>query len=195
MIYVNYHYLQALVNTARAVFSRPIVYNCAVMKPTLLLLTGIPGVGKTTLGQELAIKHSFKHYDREQFKSWTLIEQVLFKYSLPLFTMLATVRFRRIVISWGFSVQNDQSAIQKLIDLGYSMVWIDGDRQVAYQNYLIRDQKSGQDIILSRQRHQRQLSQINQLDLNIFRHQKLNPFKSDGSFYTPASLIKKVIAN
>ena len=85
-----------------------------------ILITGIPGTGKTTLGDHLAQQHSYVHMDmendgtRERFRR----DRSAFLTNLP----------EKVVITWGFHPQHDVGDILFLKESGFQLVWFAGNR-------------------------------------------------------------------
>lgn len=108
------------------------------MSAKFILLTGVPGMGKTTLDHYLAEHRGYYHFDREVFETWPRWQRRLWNKHLPWFVTLMRWWYRKVVITWGFSPSLDLQVVQQLTALGVTMVWLDGDRDLAYKNYLQR---------------------------------------------------------
>src|SRR5690242_21621568 len=145
------------------------------MSSALLLLTGIPGTGKTTVAEYLVAHHGFTHFDRETFGEWPKYLQVLWIRALPLFVWLVRLRHRKVVISWGFLPLMDNYEIRQLTQLGFAMIWFDGVREVARREFLKRDTATEEEF-------DAQVQRIERLHLETFPHIKINPFGADRQF-------------
>lgn len=100
----------------------------------IILLTGIPGMGKTEIGNQLKNYYGFYHVDLEephinsspefvQFNQVSLIpEQLMEKIKK---------RERNTVITWGFYPAVHDPLLLKLQELGAILFWLDGDRNLA----------------------------------------------------------------
>lgn len=108
------------------------------MSSKFILITGVPGMGKTTLGHYLQQHHGFHHFDREAFATWPRWQRRLWNKHLFWFVTLMHWWYGKIVITWGFSPRFDLQVIQQLTALNASLIWLDGDRGLAYKNYLQR---------------------------------------------------------
>jgi hypothetical protein len=92
-----------------------------------ILIAGIPGTGKTTIGNYLEKKHGFIHFDIEKINQ------------IPMDQIVGARRLGKdIVITWGFIPGDHDPIIQKLIELGARMIWFDGNRKAARKAFLKR---------------------------------------------------------
>ena len=95
----------------------------------LLLITGIPGTGKTTIGDYLQEKYGFTHLDMELINAWQSLTS----------SILEAKRLNRdLVITWGFMPEEDNEKILKLKEIGVKMIWFDGNREAAREVFLAR---------------------------------------------------------
>jgi len=99
-----------------------------------LLSTGIPATGKTDIGDHLHGHYGFVHLDFEALDT-------LRRFWSPEGILKHEVRAvmgscDRVVISWGFVVQTQTTAVLELRTLGFTWVWFDGHRDEALQIYL-----------------------------------------------------------
>lgn len=103
----------------------------------LLLLTGIPATGKTTIGDHLRDEHGFRHLDFEQM---TNLQRYLGGDELGLRQQIETLKKggRDVVITWGFLPDVQLRFVLLLRTLGFTWVWFDGDRHSALREYLKR---------------------------------------------------------
>lgn len=96
-----------------------------------MLITGVPGMGKTTIGNYLREKKGFKHIDFEDSESLkrfaTNTEQFIRQ----------ELSQDNIVITWGFvPVENQINLVLYLRNIGLKIVWLDGNRLAAFREYL-----------------------------------------------------------
>jgi adenylate kinase family enzyme len=106
----------------------------------ILLITGIPGTGKTTIGNHLQAKYRFEHIDMEKLinsclNSWlSMCQQVVKKVEQ------AKNEDTDLVITWGFKpIPECMDMIQVLRDKGATLIWFDGDREAAKKAFLKRN--------------------------------------------------------
>jgi hypothetical protein len=87
-----------------------------------LLISGVPGAGKTTVASYLADRIRGRHLDLEASR-----------YRKPLISGSPSV------ISWGFAPHTDLALVAELRADGYQMIWLDGDRAASYRAYMARE--------------------------------------------------------
>ena len=113
-----------------------------IPEQVVILLTGIPGAGKTTFAKNLARVHGFAHYDLEHYPcGWPHKELDLKRtWDCNRADFLATIRQnnRRIVLDWGFPASHFPW-VQELQDHGARLIWFDGDVDRARKNYVERE--------------------------------------------------------
>lgn len=99
-------------------------------KRKLLLITGIPGAGKTTVGNYLHKYHQFNHLDFEAGHYSQFLQN-------PQLYVNSELTRGNIVITWGF-VPNDlqTSHVRFFESLGFVIFWFDGNRHASLREYL-----------------------------------------------------------
>lgn len=147
-----------------------------IKPPIKLLITGIPGSGKTSFGDYLKYDHNFFHVDVEKRDP---IEPMLGDY----------------VITWGFVPDSFGSIalINSLKEEGFKHIWFDGNRKASKRNYLRRTRKKNRPINESLSLWNRQLNKIN--DTKIIEQLKpivINPFNIFGTFKNQNKLFKQI---
>jgi hypothetical protein len=92
-----------------------------------LLITGIPGTGKTTLGHHLNTSRGYTHFDLEDRET---LSRLTAPQSSFLYKVISTIG--DVVVTWGFPV-NDWAVTQVVLlrANGFHLVWFDGDRSIA----------------------------------------------------------------
>lgn len=131
-----------------------------------LLITGIPGTGKTTIGNYLQEKQGYIHYD---------VEVMGFDLNDPNFIAFNINPSDDKVITWGFMPGVDDFRIQQLQDLDYTMIWFDGNRPAAKKAFIKRGTVSEAALNI-------QMARINDMDLSIFDPIQINTFNLRGNF-------------
>lgn len=99
------------------------------MSRRLLLIMGIPGTGKTSIGDYLQAVHGFLHIDREIHQPPS--------FSRDPAGFLADSK-QDIVATWGFrpKAPEDIQGVQQLLQLDFRGVWLDGYRPWALRYFL-----------------------------------------------------------
>lgn len=97
----------------------------------LMLITGIPATGKTTVGNFLRDNFNYKHINFEDGAS-------LNRFALNPTTYTSTELSQGdIVITWGFvPVEEQIKIVNDLKNYGFKLVWFDGNRLAAFREYL-----------------------------------------------------------
>jgi hypothetical protein len=140
----------------------------------LLLITGIPGTGKTTLGNYLAEHHGFRHLDFETgalARFWRFGERG-FRARLA----AAKRRTRNIVVTWGFVPDSQLDMVRAMRSLGFDWIWLDGDRAAARRAFIARGTVSVQMLDAQMERI------AEHIDLATLRPRIVDPFDSAGRF-------------
>ena len=100
-----------------------------------LVISGIPGTGKTTIAEHLAEHHGFTHVDMEadSFRGQRELEDdpETFLANLP--------HTGNVVLSWGFSPYENRPSVDQLLAAGYKLIWFDGDHVTTLRNFLTRE--------------------------------------------------------
>jgi hypothetical protein len=105
-----------------------------------ILITGVPGTGKTTIGEYLATEHDFYHQDMEM-NEFEPIRQA--KANITDF-LKSLDAHQNIVVTWGFGPFTDRPVIEVLIEDGYLLFWLDGDRIASFTNFMHREKHNDQ---------------------------------------------------
>jgi hypothetical protein len=152
-----------------------------------LLVTGIPGTGKTTVGDYLAAEHGFDHLDFE--KPATLVR--FFGRSETGFRSehdaLARAG-RSVIVTWGFVPTAQLAAVLFMRELGFEWVWFDGNRDAARRAFCRRGTvpEAALDV---------QLAAIDQhIDLEQLRPRLLNTFDTAGDFRPLREIADELLA-
>lgn len=101
----------------------------------LLLITGIPGTGKTTYGNKFAKEFGFLHRDLEDRATLNhLIAD-------PMQFVRGLLRENtNVVVTWGFGPDDQASlnVVQLFREAGFQWIWFDGNRPAAFREFLKR---------------------------------------------------------
>ena len=101
----------------------------------VILITGVPGGGKTTIGNHLKNHYGFYHVDLEDSTVNSSREFIQFnQVGLDTNKLMIEINNRQksTVITWGFGPEreNDGDSVLELKRLGVKMFWFDGDRSL-----------------------------------------------------------------
>lgn len=151
--------------------------------PRRLLLTGIPGTGKTEAGHTLASQHGFLHLDAERFAQ----EAPAGTTWADFVGVVAASTERDVVITWGFMPGTDDAFVRRLQGMGFRMVWFDGDRSAALRVFTARG-------TVSQAAFDAQMARIGRLDLNSFSPAMFDPFDSGGAFLSREEIARRLVA-
>ena len=90
-----------------------------------ILITGIPGTGKTSIGNYLSEQFGYSHVDLEDGKSLTPLIQHPTTYLGKLTTQ------DHIVFTWGFPTSYRRFIHDTFLPFNFRWFWFDGDRRAA----------------------------------------------------------------
>jgi hypothetical protein len=149
----------------------------------LLLITGIPGTGKTWYGDIFAENFGFVHYDLED-------QQTLNRFAANPAQFIADAlgQDRSVVVTWGFVPDNQPSvgAILQLRDSGFKLIWMDGNRPAALREF--RKRGTAPEELFYLQMYRIENSKIVEQLKPII----INPFNSKDQFREAADLLKEI---
>lgn len=153
----------------------------------LLLITGVPGTGKTTIGNYLAEKYGYIHFDRELLQSWSIEFQQAWIESPQSFVSAIKKLNKDIVITWGFMPGTDDSYVLELKNLGSKLIWLDGNREAAKKAFLARGTVS--EKLFNIQMLRIEGSSIQ----NVFNPKVFNTFGVKGNFLEKDEIVKGLL--
>ncbi len=142
---------------------------------SLIFLSGIPGTGKTTVADFLRDYAGYSHQDLEI--AWN--DNLLPKDDLPMFrSMIDKFTQEKTIISWGFPTWLT-AYILYIEKKGYKHIWLDGDRNVAFKMFMMREKNNP----TMEKAFYNQLDYINKSKVIEQLHPTIyNPFTPDGEF-------------
>jgi gluconate kinase len=140
----------------------------------LVLLTGVPGTGKTTLGEHLRTTCGFRHVD---FENPNTLDRYLGSGMDELRRRVERLRRdgRDLVITWGFVPAHGLPYVLELRSMGFRWVWLDGDRDAARRAFAARG-------TVSEELLDAQLARIATMDMDALNPEIVNPFDDAGRF-------------
>ncbi len=134
-----------------------------------LLITGIPGTGKTSIGNYLASVKGYEHLDIEAaLKRHDAVGAKIIKDFMD-------SPAENKVITWGFIPITDDAGVQQLLDVGYKLIWFDGNREAARREFLKRGDVPVEAL-------DNQMAKIEKFDVEKFKPIYINTFSEDGMF-------------
>ncbi|MFZ0996863.1 MAG: hypothetical protein WA416_20095 [Candidatus Sulfotelmatobacter sp.] len=106
----------------------------------LLLITGVPGTGKTTYGGMFATEFGFVHHDLED-------QQTLNRFVANRAQFIGELlnEKKNVVVTWGFAPDDEPSVslVLQLRSAGFEWIWFDGNRPAALREFLKTGHCSG----------------------------------------------------
>ena len=141
-----------------------------------LLITGIPGTGKTTIGNYLALAKGYKHLDNEA---------ALKRGDLKTIQDFLAHPAEDKVVTWGFVPEVDDAGVKQFLDMGYQMIWFDGNREAARREFLKRADTPVEDL-------DNQMIRIEKHDLEKFKPIRINTFSADGVFLDKEKVVELI---
>jgi len=159
-----------------------------VVAVRLLLLTGIPGTGKTTIGNYLADFRSFQHLDFEdplRLMTLQLNEDAAFRQQVT--ALVATPK--DTVVTWGFVPNSQLTNVLTMREMGFDWVWFDGNRSAARR--VFTERATVPVSVLDYQ-----MSEIaKHINLDELRPRIINTFNADGTFRAPEEIVSELLTN
>lgn len=159
----------------------------------LFLITGIPGTGKTELGNNLAKNFGFAHYDLEK-------QQTLDRLAPSPTQFIADTISQKsdTVVTWGFNPEHQLSValVLQLKTAGFKLIWFDGNRQAALRAFQGRAKsKSSSDAEFYWRMHEFYLQMYRIETSNIIDAIKptvVDPFDAQGNFKATAVQLEEM---
>jgi hypothetical protein len=152
----------------------------------LLLLTGVPGTGKTTLGNYLREQHGFRHLDFETNTRMTFLGDGS---EAQIRTRVNRLKKegRDAVISWGFVPDQQLGFALILRTLGFSWIWLDGNREASRRAFVDRGTVS--EGLYNAQMHG--IKQVIDPQIEVLAPVVINPFDESGEFFPCEEIVKR----
>lgn len=148
-----------------------------------ILISGIPGGGKTHLGNLLAKDHGFRHVDMEADE---FADARACMRSPEAFVAELGVQPDRNVLTWGFDPFRAEPAVKHIVSAGFVPVWVDGNRAFFFSTFLRRERRNeGMELAFYQQMTTIVMTRIGER-LDWFR---FDPFDSWGDFI-PAPAVR-----
>ena|SRR5437879_10396803 len=147
----------------------------------LLLITGIPGTGKTTIGDHLRDAHGFKHFDIEYYLTNQMAERLCRELDAALRSG------SDIVVTWGFLPVHDVPNIESLRAAGFRLIWFDGNRAAALREFNRRG-------TVKEEMYHLQIRNIEEAGVvDKLKPALINPFDEEGEFKSKPEIAAEVL--
>lgn len=154
-----------------------------VIPRDVFLITGIPGTGKTTLGENLAKDFGFVHYDLEDPNTFNSL------FADPTqFIGDALKTAGGIVATWGFVPDNQPSValVLQLKTAGFKLIWFDGNRPAALRAFIKRG--TVPEILFYLQMYRIEVSKI----IDTIKPLIIDPFDAQNQFKSTDELLREL---
>jgi len=141
-----------------------------------ILITGVPGSGKTDIGDYLNTDHDFYHLNME-LDGITHIQEFI---DDPTVFFQQFNEHSNVVVTWGFSTAHTERIQNGFLPAGFKWFWFDGNREASLSAFRTR---TGDDP-MARLDYNTQIANIANANLpDTTRGMILyNPFDSSGTF-------------
>lgn len=146
-----------------------------------ILITGIPGTGKTTVGDYLEKKHGFTHLNLEEEATLTLFSQNKTEF------ISKALKNNKTVITWGFMPYQQAEHVFEMKRRGFSLIWLDGNRVSAFREFIKRGTVSESAFF-------HQMSNITSSKIiDVIQPKIINPFDEAGEFKSIEEIVKEIL--
>ena len=152
----------------------------------LLLITGIPGTGKTQYGDKFAKEFGFLHYDLEDQPTCDEFVANPVKFIGELLN-----EEKNVVVTWGFGPDDEPSVslVLQLRGAGLKWIWFDGNRPAALREFQKR--ATVQEIAFYAQMYRIEKSRI----VERLKPAVVNSFDNGGQFKSTNELLAEIRAS
>jgi DNA polymerase III delta prime subunit len=155
----------------------------------LVLLSGIPGTGKTSFGLWLSKEHRFRHEDLEKHPNhlaWLERKQPR--------SFIDEIRSGRpdLILDWGFPPNDGCFAkVRRLVAAGMNPWWFDGDRTAALASFRARGTVSVETWDVQMAQVERRWDDIQE----IFGANRIDVIGSDAVYLPPEEIYARMFGN
>lgn len=156
------------------------------MKHNLIAITGIPGTGKTTIGNFLQDHHGFKHIDVEKNMLLGICPRELNSFKDYINQISKN---QQTVLSWGAAVEAVY-CLNHLVQIGCKLIWFDGDRVSAFRVFMQREQNN---VLKEFDYHLQLLKIIKHNLIEKTNPRIINPFDALGKFKDKQQIVEEIL--
>ena len=151
-------------------------------QPDLLLITGIPGTGKTWYGDKFAAEFGFLHYDLEEQHT-----RNRFFPNPGQFIADAVGLKMNVVVTWGFVPDQVQTTlVLQFRNAGFKLIWFDGNRSAALREFNNRGTVTEELFHVQIQRIEK--SRV----VDVIKPLIINSFDQEGRFKPASQLLQEI---
>lgn len=153
----------------------------------LLLIAGVPGTGKTTIGDYLRDNHQLLHLNVELLDSWSENIKSLFLSNnwIGLYKFLQASN-KDVVMTWGFMPGVHDPAVKQLQQIGFKLIWFDGNREAARNAFNKRATVAEYYLDI-------QMKRIENMNLGSFNPVVINTFDENGDFLSKEEIVRRLL--
>jgi len=153
----------------------------------LLLITGVPGTGKTTIGNYLAEEYRFNHLNVELLDSWSVeLKNLFLSNSWVEFVKRLKSNGKDTVMTWGFMPGVHDKAIKDLQEFGFKLIWFDGNRKAAREAFLKRGTVDEPTLDI-------QMKRIEKMNIQNLNPTIIDTFDENGKFHSKDKIVELLI--
>ncbi len=148
-----------------------------------ILITGIPGTGKTTIGNYLEANCDFDHIDLESKKGKRLLRNLQ-----QLVKALSNLD-KNTVVTWGFPPSQNGVDLVRAIkkEMGFELFWFEGNRQAARK--VFNERGTVREELLDKQlKGIQQFEVVEKIDPIVY-----SPFKANGEFKPKEEIVEEIL--
>lgn len=159
----------------------------------LILITGIPGTGKSTIGDYLRDKYGFIHMDMECGDN---IGKICANPNLFINVLLGLNK--DVVVTWGFAPHPVIIGIVNLFkEYKFKVIWFDGNKEAARKAFVKRSEKYGSEYLKSAiAALDNQMNNIDQSNvIEKISPIQINTFNQNNVFKNEEEITKEILEN
>lgn len=157
-----------------------------------LLISGIPGTGKTTLGNYLEENFGFVHVDLTRLEKDNIESEEHAHLENQIEDMCR--EDKDFVLTWGFGpgISSHENTLVMILGKGVQMIWLDGNRNAARSSFLKRESSARSP--LSASEFDAQVKRIDDNDpISLYHPAIVNTFQEDGTRRQMSKVVDEIL--